>query len=143
MKSVFKMHSPHFNNPCFLIALCSGFALKVGGAFFPPGGPQRVINKEGVRSPQPGGSQNNSTSSSLFSVKCIRSTPEYFAERLFKAMKVCGGLGGNEPRGWRGRWCLCPSPWNCRHSLTSLWDPLATESYQRIGHRRVMGMFPR
>lgn len=28
----------------------------------------------------------------LFSVKCIRSTPEYFAERLFKAMKVRSGV---------------------------------------------------
>ncbi|TKC44262.1 hypothetical protein EI555_016621, partial [Monodon monoceros] len=29
-------------------------------------------------------------------VKCVRSTPEYFAERLFKAMKVRGGVDVNE-----------------------------------------------
>ncbi|KAB0399179.1 hypothetical protein E2I00_000495 [Balaenoptera physalus] len=32
----------------------------------------------------------------LATVKCIRSTPEYFAERLFKAMKVRGGVDVNE-----------------------------------------------
>ena len=36
------------------------------------------------------------TSSFLFSVKCIRSTAEYFAERLFKAMKVRGGVDAPE-----------------------------------------------
>lgn len=39
------------------------------------------------------------TTSSFFSVKCIRSTPEYFAERLFKAMKVRDGFDVNEVRG--------------------------------------------
>ena len=32
MKWVFEMHIPRFNSPYFLISLCSGFALKVGGA---------------------------------------------------------------------------------------------------------------
>jgi len=41
-------------------------------------------------------------------VKCIRSTPEYFAERLFKAMKVSSEVSGNEVEG-----SFCPHPQDC------------------------------
>lgn len=54
-------------------------------------------NKEGLRPPHhPSKAARITTSSFLFSVKCVRSTAEYFAERLFKAMKVRGGVDAPE-----------------------------------------------
>lgn len=67
-------------------------------------------------------------SSSLSSVKCIRSTPEYFAERLFKAMKVRGGVDANR----LGEGVPAYHCWDFR---TSPRGPLAKESLQWISHR--------
>jgi hypothetical protein len=57
---------------------------------FELGGPSDR-NKEGLQPSLPHSKAAGITYLFLpLPVKCIRSTPEYFAERLFKSMKVCG-----------------------------------------------------
>lgn len=77
------------------------------------------------------------TTSSFFSVKCIRSTPEYFAERLFKAMKVRDGFDVNEVRGRGG---LCPPR---QDSWASPCGPLAQGGLRGLAAGQSESRFPR
>lgn len=75
-----------------------------------------------------------SISLSLSTVKCIRDTPAYFAERLLKSMKVRPffpalierGRGGGERGGWRSwLWVLARCPWMKWH-VTLFWQGAGT-----------------
>ena len=102
--------------------------------------PPRNGNKKGLGPPlRPSEAARITTSSSLFSVKCIRSTPEYFAERLFKAMKVRGGVDVNEVGGWG----LCKPPQDCRVSGKSLGSTGQRECSRCWPQDSVMALCPR
>nr|KAF6479032.1 annexin A6 [Molossus molossus] len=69
-------------------------------------------------------------------VKCIRSTPEYFAERLFKAMKVRGRFDVKEVGGGS----LCPPHRDSWESPVVHWPKEAFKDWPQV---RVRTLCPR